>query len=290
MFQRVILLLFKSISACIVLTIIVSFFYHPSWRLYSAVPDPNSNNRTCYLDIQIKSGAIHYDHGGVAYTHSAGFKIVSHIFEKVLPNIPGIRTNWTCGFVSAHTTQPVIIPIWILLLVFGSYPVFASLKKYINHTRRIFMITVSLSMLTILVWITSTFRTIGGSQVSYGVVVSNGVVNLVVNDAVATQRKLHSSWIWTDRNKGLSSIGYYSDSVFQFDGTQVFCLPLWLPLVVMSVLLVSLLWHNYKRHPTGHCSQCGYNLTGNVSGICPECGIFLSRYLELPHISMTKPG
>ncbi len=24
--------------------------------------------------------------------------------------------------------------------------------------------------------------------------------------------------------------------------------------------------------PRGHCAGCGYNLTGNVSGICPECG------------------
>ena len=27
-----------------------------------------------------------------------------------------------------------------------------------------------------------------------------------------------------------------------------------------------------KRRPPGHCVQCGYNLTGNVSGRCPECG------------------
>ncbi len=26
------------------------------------------------------------------------------------------------------------------------------------------------------------------------------------------------------------------------------------------------------KHPAGHCQTCGYNLTGNVSGICPECG------------------
>ncbi len=29
-----------------------------------------------------------------------------------------------------------------------------------------------------------------------------------------------------------------------------------------------------ERHriPPGHCRKCGYNLTGNVSGRCPECG------------------
>jgi hypothetical protein len=28
----------------------------------------------------------------------------------------------------------------------------------------------------------------------------------------------------------------------------------------------------YRRRRTGQCMKCGYNLTGNVSGICPECG------------------
>ncbi|UCG15461.1 MAG: hypothetical protein JSV19_09200 [Phycisphaerales bacterium] len=28
----------------------------------------------------------------------------------------------------------------------------------------------------------------------------------------------------------------------------------------------------YPIHPRGHCQSCGYNLTGNVSGVCPECG------------------
>jgi len=28
----------------------------------------------------------------------------------------------------------------------------------------------------------------------------------------------------------------------------------------------------YRRRRRGLCTQCGYSLTGNISGICPECG------------------
>jgi len=27
-----------------------------------------------------------------------------------------------------------------------------------------------------------------------------------------------------------------------------------------------------RRSARGLCIHCGYNLTGNVSGVCPECG------------------
>jgi hypothetical protein len=36
-------------------------------------------------------------------------------------------------------------------------------------------------------------------------------------------------------------------------------------------------WTNWLRYPKGHCQGCGYNLTGNVSGICPECGKQIDR-------------
>ena len=33
-----------------------------------------------------------------------------------------------------------------------------------------------------------------------------------------------------------------------------------------------ILWRRDRRHPPGHCQRCGYDLTSNVSGVCPECG------------------
>lgn len=41
---------------------------------------------------------------------------------------------------------------------------------------------------------------------------------------------------------------------------------------VATVVVVTLIRRRLKKVPPGHCCSCGYNLTGNVSGMCPECG------------------
>jgi len=53
----------------------------------------------------------------------------------------------------------------------------------------------------------------------------------------------------------------------------VIVLPLWMPFVILAIPTVLLWWRDCRSIPPGHCQQCGYDLTGNVSGVCPECGV-----------------
>jgi len=58
--------------------------------------------------------------------------------------------------------------------------------------------------------------------------------------------------------------------------------PLWIPLLLVVVPTVFLFRH--ERMYPGHCCQrCGYDLTGNTSGVCPECGqALLQSWVRTP--------
>ena len=47
-------------------------------------------------------------------------------------------------------------------------------------------------------------------------------------------------------------------------------IPLWIPFLVFA-FPTFILWRRGKAPLPNHC-KCGYDLTGNLSGICPECG------------------
>ncbi|HEY3241813.1 MAG TPA: hypothetical protein VGM03_00550 [Phycisphaerae bacterium] len=56
-----------------------------------------------------------------------------------------------------------------------------------------------------------------------------------------------------------------------FPGTQILSVPVWLPVLIL-VAPTLWLWVRDRRPKPGHCQRCGYDLTGNTSGVCPECG------------------
>ncbi len=52
--------------------------------------------------------------------------------------------------------------------------------------------------------------------------------------------------------------------------------PVWLPLMLLSVYPIIAFvrgpLRRYRRRKRNQCDGCGYDLTGNESGRCPECG------------------
>lgn len=77
----------------------------------------------------------------------------------------------------------------------------------------------------------------------------------------------------TRRGLGFFSAGH--DGVAAGEGTRVRFIgfPLWLPTALFALLpLAHLSRRMRRRFPPGCCAGCGYELTGNTSGVCPECG------------------
>jgi hypothetical protein len=68
------------------------------------------------------------------------------------------------------------------------------------------------------------------------------------------------------------------DSYTSSGGTQrQLSIPLWIPFMLITIPTAFLWWLDRRRIPAGHCQHCGYDLTGNVSGRCPECGTPIER-------------
>ena len=85
----------------------------------------------------------------------------------------------------------------------------------------------------------------------------------------------------SDEARGIGPLPFFQwdRSVSKYyDGEQTaisLVIPLWalfLPTAVLPSLWLSKRIRQCRRNKQGRCSTCGYNLTGNTSGVCPECG------------------
>lgn len=63
---------------------------------------------------------------------------------------------------------------------------------------------------------------------------------------------------------------------FRVGSHWVVTVPLWCPFILFfaypTIAFIRGPVRRWRRYRKGLCVNCGYNLTGNVSGICPECG------------------
>ncbi len=119
----------------------------------------------------------------------------------------------------------------------------------------------------------------------------HGHIWLAVTEAPGTRSFYHESvrparFILTPPGL-MGHLGFFYDDRRSADGSARLSLvfPFWLPalatIVVPSCWFVGFLRHR-RQKMIGRCVRCGYSLTGNVSGICPECGTHVQALLIGP--------
>ena len=91
----------------------------------------------------------------------------------------------------------------------------------------------------------------------WGVVVSGWMLALFTNPLMAVSQEV----------VGRLLPAAVSDSAYHLAVELVTFGLLAVPGVAVAVLLA-----RRRDYPSGHCRRGGYNLRGNVSGVCPECG------------------
>ncbi len=140
----------------------------------------------------------------------------------------------------------------------------------------------TLTVLLLAVWIGSAWLSIEFSpRPTIGVHFSAGQVTLRISeydppsaasgdrDLVAVRRHSFMFRWWFSRSQVI--VGrMWSVQTTEFD------VPLWLVLLI-PLLPTSLSCFHHRRHTPGHCPACNYNLHANTTGVCPECGAWMSE-------------
>ncbi len=112
------------------------------------------------------------------------------------------------------------------------------------------------------------------SSLFLGIVYERGRSGIAVDGRgfVYNDSRTFNQWPATTTIESTPVFGFRFNLPAYVDDPRVLAiiLPHWLA-NLMAWTALFLLWRRRRKHPKECCQTCGYNLTGNVSGRCPEC-------------------
>ena len=130
---------------------------------------------------------------------------------------------------------------------------------------------ISFSVLLAVLWIvTSFFINTVYMRDDFVFVVGEGLIAVGFGDWSGTDGLGFLPGVYTFPPKGRLLPILPSFSRLQRPKRAIIRLPIWIALG-MVLMATFLRWRQEALKQVGHC-KCGYNLKGNVTGRCPECG------------------
>ncbi len=105
----------------------------------------------------------------------------------------------------------------------------------------------------------------------FGIILAAGGTILNVNIGMSRSgfTVRHAYQTWADAGTAWRNGGLLPNWAHSVNGEHIISIPLWLWMIAFAAIAV--LCRDRRGPLPGHC-PCGYDMTGNESGTCPECG------------------
>lgn len=145
-------------------------------------------------------------------------------------------------------------------------------------------LALSAAVFSTLLWLQSALVAVNcrGKRASVGV--GYGLLNFNISDAGSVSTGCGVTWPSRQDGRVYFAPTWWPAYMWTWRNAQLVLsinIPLWIP-SLLFFLVRTVLLRGAGPIVVGACRGCRYNLTGNTSGICPECGTPMSETRDPP--------
>ncbi|GJM26811.1 MAG: hypothetical protein DHS20C16_32260 [Phycisphaerae bacterium] len=147
------------------------------------------------------------------------------------------------------------------------------MKGRIRKRRILKWVGVGLCVTLVAIWIAELYWTVAYVGGTWGFEFQQGLIGGWLPTTTSPRE-----WVFLE---SWGSPRWWPQYVKSNSGSYIY-IPIWM-FLIPALLATLWLWRSDRRPKSG-CVSCSYNLTGNVSSVCPECGAAIEAVNEGPEV------